>query len=327
MATYMLNPEVPIAVLPGAVEVVLQWPGRGAASLVFTSGGESVDALVWPAHPSRSVAVLTEPETEVTVGVQSPGTFPAGSQAGLTLRIQTPDGSIDEIQVAAVDVSGLDARSLVVLSPGTNRLNVRGVEPVLPMSDVAAAARTSARQLLGVEQVGTPDTPAPLITVDASASMQRLARDGDLEPVLDTIVGVCSVLASTSPRVVLLGDRAEPLDEVAIGDVSRTVVAALGARPALVGFRTSFESVGRAATGRTVFVVTDGIPTDFDSWPEPTHPEQRHLVVVTTEGWMQVTRPGTVVAQGGGRLGSVLVRELLQDVFPVGSPLERRVVG
>jgi hypothetical protein len=274
--------------------------------------------------------------------------FGPGSSVALTLAIEGSRGDDPEqAQLAAVDLTGLPHRDLLVVEPRDDGLSVRVTAPideeVLP--GLVGLARAATRRVLGVDRVPADDAVRVVVAVDASASGRLLARSGATAAVTEVLLGMSRVLAPEPPRIaVVAGDDLTWVPPTTdLGALPRAVVEAVAAVPPTIGFRSAHPEL--RAVGRhddvVTYVVTDGVPADVGDLEVASGTAEgdvRHLVVVGDAapvpgetGRIPSTHVRTVDGEAlGDRLShsparlDEVVRALLHGCFRPDSELARR---
>ena len=171
----------------------------------------ALDLHAGPAQPvirsSTRHAVLPELVGPVTIAVRpvSSTRFTAGTVVHLAIAHDIPT-EIDPVQVHfdPIDVSGDAAVVFAELRPQGQQIEI-AVSAVADtaLSPLAAAARTSARRIIGR---GSGQLAAELVVaLNVSASMRPWFADGSAAAVTDVVVGVADALGIHSLAGVLVG--------------------------------------------------------------------------------------------------------------------------
>jgi hypothetical protein len=173
-------------------------------------------------------AVLPALRTPITVAVRPVGAprFGPGTVIHLAIAHDNPD-DVDPVQVLfdPVDVSGEGGLVFATLAPQAQQIEV-AVAAVAdtPLSPLAAAARSSARNVVGRGPAHT-DTPV-VLAVDASASMRSRFADGSVAAAADIVVGVADALGLSNVSAVLVGSELSAVRAGAGGDLAEAIRAA-----------------------------------------------------------------------------------------------------
>ena len=288
-----------------------------------------------PAHMLTSDSWMVEAHREavdIRLRPRRSQDFPADSTYSLTL---SEDSSGHAVRVGGVNVSGSSSVIVVRLDP---QPSPGGLEVIaLPyhthevrLSAPAHAARTMARRLAGVDAALSGPAIDVEVLVDATTSMRAFHESGALSPLVQTLLGVSSVLSESGDFTVALatdrvhwrsdpdappGEGPLPVD---FEEVHSVFVSALALeQPAQVTYIVTddipfdLEELGaQAGSGTSCHVVLWG-PAD---WVESGHRPQAPAVRIT--GWPpSATSPQEAVVQ------SLLVDHLPSSrPLPSGSP-------
>jgi hypothetical protein len=171
----------------------------------------ALDLHAGPTQPvmrsSARHAVLPELVGPVTIAVRpaSSTRFAAGTVVHLAIAHDIPS-EVDPVQVHfdPIDVSGDSAVVFAELRPQGQHIEI-AVSAVADtaLSPLAAAARTSARRIIGR---GTGQLAAELVVaLNISASMRAWFADGSAAAATDVVVGVADALGIRSVAGVLVG--------------------------------------------------------------------------------------------------------------------------
>ncbi|KZS51729.1 hypothetical protein A4G26_19970 [Mycobacterium kansasii] len=203
MPIYMLNVGNQRAHIPA---------GPLSVSIAGSVHDAALDVQAGPAQAVRRSsahhAVLPELTGPVTIAVRpaSSTRFAAGTIVHLAIAHDIPH-EVDPVQVLfdAIDVGGDSALIFAELRPHGHYIEV-AVSAVAdtPLSALAAAARTSARRVVGRD---TAKTGAELVVaLNGSASMRPWFADGSAAAATDVVVGVADALGIRNVAAVLVGD-------------------------------------------------------------------------------------------------------------------------
>jgi hypothetical protein len=198
------NPRVQIPDQPLTVSIS---GSVGAAALLVNADH---DQRVM--RPNPHVAVLPKLSGTVSIGVQPAtgiGTFAEGTVVNLAIGHDSAT-DLDPVQVVfdPVDVAGDTEVELAVLTPfGAAIEVVAAALPDIPLRPLAAAARTSARKVMG--RGARASHGAVLLAIDASASMRPVFADGSVAAVADIVVGVADGVGVSDVTAVLVGETVE----------------------------------------------------------------------------------------------------------------------
>lgn len=187
--------SVSIAPVPGAA---LQAHGRAGQAAILQTGPYH---LLLP-HVDEPVSVSVVP----TVGDR----FAAGTVVHLVLAHDTANPDPTQVIFDAVDVSGEPSAVLANLTPAGRDIivTIHAVSDT-PMSPLAAAARTAARQFIARDR--PPATAPVVLACDASASMQRWFADGTVTTAAEIVAGVADAAGYQQATAVLVGVGISPL--------------------------------------------------------------------------------------------------------------------
>jgi hypothetical protein len=185
--------------------------GPLSVSITGSVQDAALDLHAGPAQPvMRSTAhhaVLPELVGPVTIAVRpaSSTRFAAGTLVHLAIAHDFPS-EVDPVQVHfdPIDVSGDSAVVFAELRPQGQHIEI-AVSAVADtaLSPLAAAARTSARRIIGR---GTGQLAAELVVaLNISASMRSWFADGSAAAATDVVVGVADALGIRSVAGVLVG--------------------------------------------------------------------------------------------------------------------------
>jgi hypothetical protein len=198
------NQRVSIPAAPLAVSIT----GSGAAALDLR--GAAAQQVV---HGTAQQAVLPQLTGPIAVAVRPVGAprFAAGTVVHLTIAHDNP-AAADPFQVLfdPVDVSGEAEVVFAELTPRGRHIDV-GVSAVADttLSPLAAAARTSARRLIG--RSGPQVRGGLVVAVNASASMRPWFDNGSAAAATDVVVGVADALGIGQVSAVLVGADLTPV--------------------------------------------------------------------------------------------------------------------
>jgi hypothetical protein len=203
--------------------------------------------------------VLPRITADVTIGVRPVGAprFGPGTVIHLAIAHDNP-AEVDPVQVLfdPVDVSGDSAVMFAVLRPQGSHIEV-GISAVadMPLSPLASAARSSARQVIG--RGPAQSDGSVMVALDVSASMRPWFDDGSAAAATDVVVGVVAAAGIRNVAAVLVGAEVTPVVIDAPGaadsDVAQLADAVRRARPRWsAGARWS-----RLATGPRIIACTD----------------------------------------------------------------------
>jgi hypothetical protein len=210
-------------------------------------------------RPTAHHAVLPRITADVTIGVRPVGAprFGPGTVIHLAIAHDNP-AEVDPVQVLfdPVDVSGDSAVMFAVLRPQGSHIEV-SISAVadMPLSPLASAARSSARQVIG--RGPAQSDGSVMVALDVSASMRPWFDDGSAAAAIDVVVGVVAAAGIRNVAAVLVGAEVTPVVIDAPGaadsDVAQLADAVRRARPRWsAGARWS-----RLATGPRIIACTD----------------------------------------------------------------------
>lgn len=210
-------------------------------------------------RPTAHHAVLPRITADVTIGVRPVGAprFGPGTVIHLAIAHDNP-AEVDPVQVLfdPVDVSGDSAVMFAVLRSQGSHIEV-GVNAVadVPLSPLASAARSSARQVIG--RGPAQSDVSVMVALDVSASMRPWFDDGSAAAATDIVVGVVAAAGIRNVAAVLVGAEVTPVVIDAPGaadsDVAQLADAVRRSRPRWsAGVRWS-----RLATGPRIVACTD----------------------------------------------------------------------
>jgi hypothetical protein len=212
---------MPIFVV-GASNQRVQIPAHAlAVSINGAVAGAALDIRAGADQPvvrsSAQYAVLPRVTGPVSIAVRPVGgpRFAPGTVIHLAIAHDAP-GQVDPVQVLfdPVDVSGDAGVVFAALTPRGAQIEV-GVSAVadVPLSPLGAAARSSARKVIG-------RTPAQLtgtlvVALDTSASMSSWFADGSAAAAADIVVGVAASVGLRDVSAVTVGSEIVPLPALA----------------------------------------------------------------------------------------------------------------
>jgi hypothetical protein len=197
------NPRVQIPHQP--LTVSISGSVDAATLLVSAEHGQPV------MRPNPHLAVLPRLSGPVSIRVRPStgvGVFAQGTVVNLAIGHDSAT-DLDPVQVVfdPVDVAGDTEVELAVLAPLVAGIEVVAAAlPDIPLSPLAAAARTSARKVVG--RGARASHGAVVLAVDASASMRPVFADGSVAAVVDIIVGVADAVGVSDVTAVLVGETA-----------------------------------------------------------------------------------------------------------------------
>ncbi|MBS9533715.1 hypothetical protein KIH27_08965 [Mycobacterium sp. M1] len=162
---------------------------------------------------SAHQAVLPELTGPVTIAVRPVGSswFPAGTVVHLAITRDVPDDP-DPFQVLLdpVDIGGEAAVGFAELSPNGRQIDVAvNIVADVQLSPLAAAARTSARRIIG--RGGAQTVGDLVVALDTSASMRPWFENGSAAAATDVVVGVADALGIRQVSAVLVGGDVTPV--------------------------------------------------------------------------------------------------------------------
>jgi hypothetical protein len=188
-------------------------------------------------RPTAHHAVLPRITADVTIGVRPVGAprFGPGTVIHLAIAHDNP-AEVDPVQVLfdPVDVSGDSAVMFAVLRSQGSHIEV-GVNAVadVPLSPLASAARSSARQVIG--RGPAQSDVSVMVALDVSASMRPWFDDGSAAAATDIVVGVVAAAGIRNVAAVLVGAEVTPVVIDAPGaadsDVAQLADAVRRSRP------------------------------------------------------------------------------------------------
>jgi hypothetical protein len=188
-------------------------------------------------RPTAHHAVLPRITADVTIGVRPVGAprFGPGTVIHLAIAHDNP-AEVDPVQVLfdPVDVSGDSGVMFAVLRWQGSHIEV-GVNAVadVPLSPLASAARSSARQLIG--RGPAQSDVSVMVALDVSASMRPWFDDGSAAAATDIVVGVVAAAGIRNVAAVLVGAEVTPVVIDAPGaadsDVAQLADAVRRSRP------------------------------------------------------------------------------------------------
>jgi hypothetical protein len=210
-------------------------------------------------RPTAHHAVLPRITADVTIGVRPVGAprFGPGTVIHLAIAHDNP-AEVDPVQVLfdPVDVSGDSGVMFAVLRSQGSHIEV-GVNAVadVPLSPLASAARSSARQVIG--RGPAQSDVSVMVALDVSASMRPWFDDGSAAAATDIVVGVVAAAGIRNVAAVLVGAEVTPVvidpPGAADSDVAQLADAVRRSRPRWsAGVRWS-----RLATGPRIVACTD----------------------------------------------------------------------
>lgn len=351
MPNYILDDHdrIPIARRPLRVEVAAE--GVAGAVALVARRGQAEDRSVL--HPRPGVMILPRIDERTVVRVEPSGVqgvFPDGTV--VTIRLITDemrDTEPDVVTVQSMDVSGLAYRDLAAVDVDADRLVVSALNAVVDvvLGELAAAARSAARAVLGVDRVTDADAVHLVVGVDVSTSMAAAIAEGSVAAMIDVVAGLSHVVGfGRRLSVCLLGDRPTWLPDVPVTELAASTAQAITATGLGCGFHAAPPELRGAPRESTVmYVVTDGMPADVEELRRIGRPRRsgelgdvRHVVTIGHEGARlpgdpPATRfvpppPGqdaTAHLLGAPLTLAELISGLLVGCFPEGSDAAARV--
>ena len=252
---------------------------RGVVRLSAHAGnGSGLELQAWQhdeqlpdewGHPTMLVLHDVTEETLVRVRPADAGAFAEHTLVRLSLRIDSPTEQF-EITVRPVDVGSLPLRDLVSVEPDGDQLRVTARDAVrdLRVSELARRTRGEARRQLGYDRVRDDRAVCLAIGIDVSASMAHAVRDDSLRAAVDVLVGLSQVVGDEDepPRLCLLGEDPTWLPPVELTQTAAALAAEIERHGFELGSGCRLPTL--PARRRTVgFVITDGVPADFEPGP------------------------------------------------------------
>lgn len=214
--------------------------------------------------PGMLVLPRVEGDTVVRVLPESGKTFGSASVLSLSAAIEIHgDTDPERAVMSSIDVSGLNSRDLVTVSPCDGELEVvaMGLVADVPLPELASKARDLARELLGTERVPDELTVGLDLVVDTSASMRPYVLDGSVAAVVEVVAGVSRVVSGDHDLTATLSSaRSTPLPPTAPDALPQVVHDALVAAPMTTGFRSVTAKAGDSSIS---CVISDSIPADL----------------------------------------------------------------
>lgn len=310
MPTHILEGDTPVA-LP-AKPVTFRISGASGVELTVLSDGRADGRAIRPTPDKIIVPVVDQP-TIVRVTPTGGGTFGSSTVISCTAEIEVRgDHDPERAVLGQVDLSGLTGRDLIEVVPDGTRLQLTslGVVAQTELPELAAAARDTAREVVGTERAPRDQRTDLTILVDCSASMRPLIEEGSVAAAVDVLVGVAQVVCD-NVSVRLAGARTTDLPEVPVAELGRaTSDAALGA-PLAGSVR-----LDPAPHGRTCIISDQRLGAPDAHW----------LLLAAASTW-NVTHPNATYAPapewGRGSLAEVL----LQDSAAMRGVVEGLVAG
>ncbi|MDO5498552.1 MAG: hypothetical protein Q4F67_02605, partial [Propionibacteriaceae bacterium] len=162
MPTYVLEGGSSATLPAKPLTLRLQGPGHGEIRLEARQDGVS-DASALAPMPGMLVLPRVSGRIEVRALPLRDRTFPSGTVVSLSATIERHgDDDPERAIMQGIDLSGLAQRELLLVEPaGADlRLTALGVVVDVPLPPLAAKARDLARELLGVEHVGSGESSA-----------------------------------------------------------------------------------------------------------------------------------------------------------------------
>ncbi|MFB9164004.1 VWA domain-containing protein [Arthrobacter psychrochitiniphilus] len=350
MPTYMLEGAAEVKLNVRPLRFILRLEGPGVQGwLEISQDSRAVQNVMRP--PSAdSMVILPQVAGATMVSLLPVGMerFPAPTIAHLSIVVEDKvTADPQRVVLAPVDVSGLDRKDLIFISPGEGALSVRAAhnQADADLGALGNAARVATREILGLQWVEPALSVNMVVAVDGSGSTVDLVQEGTIATVAQVIAGISQVVSNGRDVNAAIVDESFHL----------LPPADLAQLPALINehFKNRIPSSGFRSTSRLdshyglpaqqlVYLLTDGLPADAEELPRYGSGEEiRHIVAVGDPAAWQLLggshAPNTLIEapiQGESvsdrllrdpRALSAVVASLLQACFPAGSDLSGKV--
>ena len=298
MPTTHLRGQQAVIRSKGVVEIMVNATGVPSDALALTLVSSSGDDLAAHVQQDGRLYRLFPWAGAAVLGVGAPGVFPAATKLGCVLRIQGPDGMVNEVVVPPTDVSALPSVELVRFTDEGDRgwgISAVAAAPVrqappsqVPIQGQAGrggaaevqphpvahvrlpdalgdAARDAARTRLGRVRAIESDRLRMHLIVDISASMLPYYRSGALQGVLSVLAGLNEVHGASDELGVWASSPAMSLNRRQVIGVRSQGLAA-----ELIAVQGVGSSTGVAAAFRDAWtpnawrvIISDGVPPDL----------------------------------------------------------------
>lgn len=296
--------------------VTVDAPGVSVEVWAFGPDGTGAGQVLNP-RPGLMILPRVDSETVVMARPSSgAGGFPQGTVLHVTIGVDSErDPDPERAELTPIDVSGLHGVELATIAPVGDRLEVtaRKTAVDVPLSDLAARARSAARGLLRVDRL--PEMRRLLVEVDIDTTISMLPRieDRSIRAVVDIVAGIATVVgARDSVQVNLIGGAVTTPPSGELRDLADRVQAELDVAGLGVGFRSAAIDRSSRVAETLVVTVTDAVPADRVRDGGAGSAVRPHLVLLAPRSAGAAAEVGvTVVAPP--EAGGDLVPALLAD--------------
>jgi hypothetical protein len=240
----------------------------------------STDVEITPADRAPGLVSLLITQSTV-IRVSPPNGAPAFAPgAALTLLVGPDQPEADQLVLQSIDVSGLTKPELLHLEPMGDQVIVTALPTSdLPLPPLAHQARIAAREVLDTRRVANDRAVRLQVAVDGSASMRQHLTSPAVGQVLELVMGLGSVIASSpTVSVELSGQSRTRLPERSLTELAERVVADAMAVPPSIGFRS--DVIHDAGQDGLTFLVTDAVPADLPA----DRADAVHLLIISAGG-------------------------------------------
>lgn len=234
-------------------------------------------------HPRPGLMILPRVADVITISAR-PGNglvaFPQGTVLRVTIGVDSQnDPDPDRAELRPMDVSGLHRADVVTITLGADSLEIaaRRTEVDVPLGELAALARSSARGILRTDRLRDAQGYAVSIDIDSSMSMVHRFDDGTVAAVADLLAGASTVLGDVTPTLAVLGSQPTVLAECALQELLPSVQAVLDSTALGVGFSSTHTA---STERRIVYTITDAVPSDL-AGAAANSSTIRHLVLLS----------------------------------------------
>lgn len=350
MPTYMLEGAAEVKLNVRPLRFILRLEGPGVQGwLEISQDARAVQNVMRP--PSAdNIVILPQvaATTMVTLLPVGQARFPAPTIAHLSIVVEDKaTADPQRVVLAPIDVSGLDRKDLIFISPADGALSVRAAhnQADADLGPLGNAARVATREILGLQWVEPAQSLNMVVAVDGSGSTMDLVQDGTVAAVAQVLAGVSQVVSNgREVNAAIVDESFHLLPPADLVQVPAQITEHFKNRIPSSGFRSTspIDAKFGLPAQQLVYLLTDGLPADAAKLPGPDGGrEVRHLVAVGDPGAWQLLGgspvPSTVIdapTQAESlndrllrdpRELSAVVTSLLQACFSAGSELSGKV--
>lgn len=307
MPTYILEGanEVMLEARPLRIGLRLEGLGGEEAWLDVTIGGRQVDSVVRP--PNMVILPSVKTQTKVSVVPLGRDRFPSTTIAHLSVVVEDRQSADPHrVVLVPVDISGLDHKDLISVSPASGGLCLRAAQSRedADLGPLGNAARVAAREFLGVQCLDQSEAMQVRVVVDGSGSTAHLTTTGATAAVIDVICGVSQVISDgNSVTAMVVGSQRGRSFDANFEAVGAAIDAELMKHTSSIGFNSALTSeTQQAGIGRSMtYILTDSVPADVGELEAVGNlmGNRSHIVGMTSERVWDLlggtTGPSTVI--------------------------------